>query len=84
MPARWVKRQRPSTRSPRGGPMLIIAPATLLKPTKAGDQVVPWPGYWEATYTGSPFSCVRSCPLLAAADVLHNVRHFTPRKPHAS
>lgn len=33
---------------------------------------------------GIPFSCVRSCPLLAAADVLHNVRHFTPRKPHAS
>lgn len=77
-------RSNPSHRARHRGPILTVKPATLLKPTKAGDQVVPWPGYWEANYTGSPFFCVRSCPLLAAADLLHNVRHFTPRTPHAS
>lgn len=55
--------------------MLRVVPATLLRPSKAGDVVVPWEGFWEATYEGSELFCVRSCPLLAIASLLHNLVH---------
>lgn len=56
--------------------MIHVRPATLLRPSKSGDVIVPWEGYWEASYDGSPLSCVRACPVEAVACLLHNLVHF--------